>query len=182
MKAILTFSFLFFYSIICAQIQGVESTWSDSFKEWNVYALDQDGEEIEGHLKMRWQMNEDWSEWDYRIGEVFGAIKVKWKDNPNQWEVRGGGEIINVQTVYRNDMTKWRLSSEGRVLILELNKYDVAFDWRVDNPKYGFYEVYTDWEGDPRSWSVVDELDVEISIHMKMAIIFFSFFSSTPRF
>lgn len=181
MKHALLFFLLSFSILSSAQIVGIETAWSDSFKEWNIYALNEEGEDIEGQLRMRWQMNDDWSEWDYRIGEDFGAIKVKWKNNFNQWELRGGGEIINIQTVYRDDATKWRLASSGRILTLELNRRDVPFDWRVDNSKYGFFEVYSDWENDPRSWSIVDELDENISIHMKMAIIFFATFSSTPR-
>lgn len=182
MKYCLTIS-LFFHAFFCSsQIVGLETVWDDSFKEWNIYFQDSSDEEQEGQLRMRWLMKEDWSEWDYRLGEDFGSIKVKWKGDINQWEVRGGGELINVQTVFRNDLSKWRLSSEGRILTLELNRYDVAFDWRVDNPKYGFYEIYTDWENDPRSWSIVDELDVDVSIHMKMALLFFASFSSIPRF
>ena len=162
-----------------SQIVGMETAWTNEFKEWNIYAVDKDGEAIEGQIRMRWAINNDWSEWDYRIGEDFGQIKVKWKGNFNQWELRGGNEIIDIQTIYKDDATQWRIRTSDEVLRLELNRRDVPFDWRVNNDKYGFYEVYTEWERDPNAWTIVDEFSAEVSIHVKMAILFFSTFSST---
>ena len=171
---------LFFLSpiLLNGQISGIETSWTDQFDQWTIYAVDSDGEDIEGELRQRWAMNDDWSEWDYRIGEDFGAIKVKYKGNINKWELRGGGEIIDIQTVYNNDLSQWRIRSRGVTLRLELNRRDVPFDWRVDSDEYGFYEVYTEWEGDVNAWTIVDEMSADISIHMKMAIIFLSKFSS----
>ncbi len=177
--AILYIALLFVPLMAASQIVGLETAWEGERDQWNIYAIDSEGEDIEGNLRMRWVINDDWSEWDYRIGEDFGSIKVKWKGNFNQWEIRGGGEIIDVQTIYRDDATQWRFRSSKQILRLELNRRDVPFDWRIDDDQHGFYEVYTAWEGNPNAWTVVDELSEDISIHMKMAIIFFSIFSST---
>lgn len=175
---LLHIAFLLSPILLSGQIQGMETSWANEYNQWAIYAIDSDGEEVEGDLRQRWFMNDDWSEWDYRIGEDFGAIKVKFKGNFNQWELRGGGKIIDIQTVYRNDLTRWRIRSGDVNLILELNRRDVPFDWRVDHKEYGFYEVYTEWEGDPNAWSIVDEMSDEVSIHTKMAIIFFAKISS----
>jgi len=180
MKSFFLYISFFLLPIIgIGQIVGMETSWANEFNEWNIYALDADGESVEGLLRMRWAMNDDWSEWDYRIGEDFGQIKVKWKGNYNQWELRGGNEIIDIQTIYKNDATQWRLRSGSKIIRLNLNKRDVPFDWRVDSKEIGFYEVYTEWERDPNAWVIVDELAEDVSIHIKMAIIFFSMFSST---
>lgn len=157
----------------------METAWANEFNEWNIYATDETGEDIEGQLRMRWAINNDWSEWDYRIGEDFGQIKVKWKGNFNQWELRGGNEIIDIQTIYKDDITQWRIRTSREVIRLELNRRDVPFDWRVDNDEIGFYEVYTEWERDPNSWTIIDEMVSDVSIHIKMAILFLSVFSST---
>ena len=176
---ILYISLSFLPAVLSGQIVGMETAWANEFNEWNIYAIDSDGEDIEGQLRMRWAINDDWSEWDYRIGEDFGQIKVKWKGNYNQWELRGGNEIIDIQTIYKDDATQWRIRSSSKVIRLELNRRDAPFDWRVDDKEAGFYEVYTEWERDPNAWTIVDEMSADVSVHMKMAILFFSAFSST---
>jgi len=179
MKVFLLYIAIFFSPILLSgQILGMETSWTDQFDQWTIYAIDEEGEEIEGDLRQRWAINEDWSEWDYRIGEDFGAIKVKFKGDVNKWELRGGNEIIDIQTIYRNDLAQWRIRSGSVTLRLELNRRDLPFDWRVDDEDYGFYEVYTEWEGDPNAWKIVDEMSEDISIHMKMALVFLSKFSS----
>jgi len=179
MKSIILYVLILIPFFASGQIIGMETAWANEFNEWNIYAVDDEGEDIEGQLRMRWAINDDWSEWDYRIGEDFGQIKVKWKGNFNQWELRGGNEVINIQTIYKDDATQWRIRTSGEVIRLELNRRDVPFDWRVDNDKLGFYEVYTEWERDPNAWTIVDELTPDVSVHVKMAILFFSVFSST---
>lgn len=177
-STILYILFLLSPLLLTAQIQGMETAWSNQFDQWDIFAVDADEEEIEGELRQRWAINNDWSQWDYRIGEDFGVIKVKYKGDINKWELRGGNEIIDIQTIYKNDLSQWRIRSGAIILRLELNRRDVPFDWRVDSDDYGFYEVYTEWEGDVNAWTIVDEMSEDVSIHMKMAIIFFSKFSS----
>lgn len=160
---------------VTAQILGMEAAWTNDFSQWNIYSI-VDDEEIEGQLRMRW--NADWSMWDYRIGEEFGSIKVKWKGNFNQWEVHTGREIITVQTIFNNDPSRWRIRTSDDVFELELNRRDVPWDWRVDDDDLGFYEVYSEWERDPNVWSIQDETNEEVSIHIKMTILFFSVWSS----
>lgn len=179
MKSLILYILLLLPCVAFGQIAGMQTSWTNEFNEWSIYATDDAGEDIVGELRMRWAINDDWSEWDYRIGEDFGQIKVKFKGNFNQWELRGGNELIDIQTIYKDDATQWRIRTSSEVIRLELNRRDALFDWRVDNDKLGFYEVYTEWERDPNAWTIVDEFAPEVSIHVKMAILFFSVFSST---
>jgi hypothetical protein len=41
--------------------------------------------------------------------------------------------------------------------------------------------VYNYWEGDPREWVVVDELPENVSLAMRLAMIFLTVHFSSPR-
>ncbi len=159
-------------------VTGIGTKWSDDFTEWTIYT---DGEEQEGELTMRWQMNGDWSQWDYRIGEETGSIETKWKNDFSQWEIRGGNEIITVRMVWPNDPREWRLTNNTITLTLKSRWSNSINEWRLKNDTYGIFDIYTEWENDPREWNIVDELDEDVSIHMKMALTFLSIFHSIPK-
>ena len=170
---------LFFPVFGSAQyISGIGTKWSDAFTEWTIYT-EEDG--LEGDLTMRWQLNNDWTEWDYRLGEEFGSIKMKWKDNPSQWELRGGGEIVTIYMVWPNDIREWRLTNNTITLTLKSRWGNNLNEWQLKTDKYGHFDIYTNWENDPRDWNVYDELDEEISIHMKIALLFIATFHSSPK-
>lgn len=180
MKHWLSYLFLLLSVYVAnGQIVSMETTWDNDFSQWTIRSIDDKDEEIEGDLRMRW--SGDWTVWDYRIGEDFGTIKAKWKGNINQWEVNTGASIFTVRTVFNNDLTRWRIKSAKYTFDLELNRRDVAWDWRVDDSDLGFYEVYSEWEGDPNVWSIQDETSASASIHEKVTILFFSVWSSLPK-
>ena len=108
MKTI-SFLFVIFLSInLNGQIlNGIATKWSDTFSEWVLF-VDIDGEEVEGELRMRWPSRNDWTEWNYRLEEETGTIKLKWRDNPNEWELRGDNEVVTARTVYNNSFREWR--------------------------------------------------------------------------
>ena len=54
-------------------------------------------------------------------------------------------------------------------------------EWQLKNGKYGEFDIFAEWEGDPREWAVEEDLDEEISIHMKIAILFIVTFHSSPK-
>ena len=75
-------------------LSGVSSRWSDSFVEWEIYAVSADtsaseeddsdypDEEMVGELKLRWlNLRDDWTDWDFQYGDLRGTIRQKWKDD-----------------------------------------------------------------------------------------------------
>lgn len=170
---------LVFPTIFYAQIiTGLATKWSDEFTEWTIFT---DDEELEGELVMRWQLQGDFSEWDYRIGDEAGSIKLKWKDNPSEWEIRGYDDIVTARMIWSNDFREWRISNNTINLRLK-SKYGNTFDeWSIREDDYGDFVIYTSWQGDPREWEIIDELDEDISLEMKMALIFISTFHSFPK-
>ncbi len=172
---------LFTYLPLLVQSQVLHSfatKWSNSFVEWHFYTED---EELEGELNMKWLMQNDWTEWDYRIGETFGGIKRKWKDNPNEWELRGRNRIVTARTIWTGDMREWRITDNNRTLTLRSKWGNQTDEWELRDRQYGKFYMYTRYERDPREWEIVDELKSEITFEMKMMLAFIVIFHSSPK-
>lgn len=181
MKYLLAIIFLLTinYSIYAqVELYGIGTEWDDSYKEWVVYTVD---EEIEGELELRWGANDDWTEWDYRIEDESGSIKQKWTNDKTQWELRGGNEIITIKTKWSNDITEWRISTGSKTFTLKSKYRNDLQEWELSTNTYGKFQMYTSYENDPRDWEIVDELDEDISIHTKMALVFIVMYNSTPK-
>lgn len=171
--------FILLFTVLPAQyITGIGTKWSDEFTEWIIYTVD---EETEGEIFMRWQMQSDWTEWDYNIGEESGNIRLKWKDDPNHWEISGNNELITARTLWKDDLSEWRITNNSQTITLQRKWNNNFNEWQLKQSRYGEFDVFTNWEGDPREWIVRDELDDTISIHMKVAILFLVSFHSSPK-
>ena len=179
MKAILGSVFLFFFLpfLGAQQLTAVATQWSDSFREWIVYT-EVEGEE--GYLRLRWNSRGDWTQWEYRIGEYTGQIKTKWPERVDEWEVRGENFIIDARTIWRDNKREWRITDPGSVQYKWQSRYaNHLEEWVIDTEQYGFFEMYTAFEGDPREWIIVDELDA--SLPERMMLVFLTIINSTPK-
>ena len=165
-------------AVYCQVLTGLSTRWDDSFREWVVQSADGEGQ---SELRMRWQMQNDWTQWDYRLGERTGQIRQKWPDNPNEWEVRGDNQILLARTVFHNDFRQWRLSDGARTLTIQSRYGNSAEEWETRDADAGSFVMYTAWEGDPRDWVIVDELEADIDLPWKMALAFLVMFHSTPK-
>lgn len=193
------FFFVFCWLAAAAQAQtlsSVSTRWSDSFVEWEIYALatentesdpDEDSEtpeeELYGELKLRWlHVRDDFSEWDYEFGGERGTIRQKWKDDPSQWELRSyDGNVVSIRAMWQQDLSEWRVTDNSVTLNLK-SKWKNQFDeWLVDDLTRGKFYLYTFNEQDPRDWAIEDSLDESVSNSMKMALIFLTVFFGSPR-
>lgn len=179
MKGLLLNGALLFAIGLQAQVlTGISSKWNDSFGEWMIYT---DNQELEGELRLRWLTTDDWSEWEYRIGEATGTIRAKWKGNLNEWEVRGGNEVVTMRTVFNNEFREWRIV--GKKNFTWKSRYGNTFDeWETTEGNLGTFNVLTAWEGNPSEWIIEDEMDETINLPTKMALVFLSVFYSSPKF
>ncbi len=159
-------------------LTGMSTRFSDSFVEW---ALFNDLEE-EGDLEIRWKMRNDFTQWDYDIGEHSGRIQRVWKDDPSQWEVRDyDGTIITMQMLWRGDVRQWRITDNSIQLNLKTKYGNMLDQWELREDTYGYYSIYTAYEGDPRDWEIIDELDDRISFPMRMALAFIAMYHGIPK-
>jgi hypothetical protein len=125
---------LFFSLLAFAQVlTGIATEWSDSFREWNLYTLE---EEQEGELRLRWSTGDDWSEWNFSLGDHFGSAKMKWRNNPNEWEIRGDNEIVTARTLWNDDPREWRISGPGgRQFTLKCKYGNQIDEWEISDER-----------------------------------------------
>ncbi len=163
--------------LLTAQVSvvGVATAWTDSFREWIIYTED---EAVEGSLQLRWQ--DRWSEWDYRIGEVTGQIRQKWRDEPSAWELRSGTDIITIRTVWKDDFRHWRITDGTQQVTLQTRYGNLWDEWSLREAD-GFFNVYTNIEGDPRDWVIEQDWDNPFSQPMQMAMAFIAIYNSIPK-
>lgn len=160
------------------EIYGIATKWSDDFSEWELLTRD---DQVIGELKLRWPQRGDWSEWDYRIGDRTGQIKRKWLNDSNEWEIRADNAIISARTVWKDDFREWRITDNRMQMTIKTRYGNVADEWELKVRSYGRFEIISRWEGDPREWEVIDELDADISLPVKIALIFVSIYNSFPK-
>lgn len=133
------------------QIQTIVTQWSDSFEEWTIVT---DVADEEGYLRRRPGSDQ----WDYRVGDYSGSIKVRWNANPLEWEVRGENRIATARSLWRDRPSEWRLSLPGGKAAAWRSRYANPLDnWGLYDLPDAAFQVYAAYEGDPRVWLVVDE-------------------------
>ena len=159
-------------------LTGLATRWGDSFTEWRVLTAQ---EELEGELVKIWQGQDNWTEWRYRLGEAAGTIKLKWPENPNQWEARGDNHIVTARTLYRNNFREWRVTDGTHTVTLRCRYQNLFEEWMLQSDRHGWFEMYTYYQGDLRDWVIVDELLSDIPLPMRMMLSFLVVFHSTPK-
>lgn len=159
-------------------LTGMATRWNDSFAEWMIYTTTE-GEE--GELRLRWATQGDWTEWQYRLHEATGTIKLKWRDDLNEWEARGDNRIATARTVWRDNFREWRITDGKHTLTLFSRFGNIWDEWAVRSSSGGHFEMYTSFEGDPRDWVIVDELEASVPLAMKLLMMHVVLFQSTPK-
>jgi hypothetical protein len=193
MRAILGFLFLA-HVLPAQQLSGVSTQWSDSFVSWDLFTFETtvpetdttkaEVEEVKiGELKQRWlDAREDWTEWDFNLDERQGTIKLKWKSDPSSWELRTfDGDIVTMKTIWNDDFTQWRISNGSFSLDLRSRYTSDYGEWNVADKKRGNYQIAVQYINDPRDWVIDDQLDEEVPVSMKMAMVFIVIYHSSPR-
>ncbi len=187
---ILLFILFFFGAPLSGQqwFVGIETAWTDSFVEWRLYTEgaieeEEDLDELEatGELDLRWKNQDNWTEWDYEINDERGQIAQVSRNRPDQWEARGDGGLVTMRPRWNNDLTEWKITG-GSVSFVFKSKWRNNLDeWILVDDRYGHFSLQTAWERDPRQWNIYDELDEEIPVNIKMAMVFIATFYSSPK-
>jgi hypothetical protein len=154
-------------------------TYSEDYTDWSLYGQTEDPE---GNLKIKWIYQNDWSEWVFRFDEITGQIKLRSKNDPNIWELRSGGKVITMKTIYPGDFNQWRITDDTYTITYKTKYTNVYDGWVMDSRDGGSFQVYTQWEMDPRDWIVDDSATDKISFTYKMAMIFLSSYYSSPKY
>ncbi len=189
-------------------LSTISSRWSDSFVEWELYAIfpiekdttavqdslemaeiEKENEEYEpeeelyGTLQLRWlNVKDDFSEWDFELGDLRGTIKQRWKNDPEQWELRTyDGEVVTMRTAWPRDLSEWRVTNNSTTLNFKSRWTNQLDEWIADDKNFGTFYLHTLRMRDPRDWTIQDKFSSEIPETMKLAMIFLAVFHASPR-
>jgi hypothetical protein len=170
----LLLSLLHFGGLLGAQVlTGISADWDDSLKEWTIYTHD---DHLEGELQTRWMIEEDWSDWSIRLGGLDGRIKMKWKENPNEWELRSGNILVMARTAFNDDFREWRITSGRHDIRLKTRFGNIADEWDASSD-HGRFSIRTAYQGDPRDWHIEDELE-GVPLEVRVMLVFVAVYSS----
>jgi hypothetical protein len=130
---------------------------------------------------MRWAMEEDWTQWDYRIGEVTGDIRTKWRESFDEWQLTSEGETIIMKVRWPGDYSEWRITDNDDQHIFSVVNVNAPEEWELKYNKETTFQVYTEFEGDMRSWLVYEE-GKALSQPLRMAMSFIAIMASVPKY
>jgi hypothetical protein len=164
--------------ISAQDILGLGTKYSDSFREWEIQTAE---EHRYGTLELRWPLSDDWTQWEFRLGDTTAYIRQKWSNDPNLWEIKCLGTTVTARTIWNDDFRQWRLSDGTHRIRWQSRYSNIRDEWIIREEDNGSFVVSTYWEGDPRDWVVTDELNADVSYAMRVALIFIAVFNSVPK-
>lgn len=177
---------LLFFGLLClsflakaqetTELYGLHARWSDSFSEWFISTPD---ERQAGNLDRQWLMGNDWTQWTIRFDGYSGTVRQKFKNDPQQWELRYGNHIITMRPVFPGDPNSWRILAGNSTLTWSREYRHLDAKWTVE--RVPGFTMYTEYEGDPRDWIIVDERTPQLSTAAKLAMVFITAYFSTPN-
>jgi len=182
MRIPLLFLFLLFFSFLAkaqepyTELYGIHARWSDSFSEWSISTPD---DPQAGVLERQWLMGNDWSQWNIRFAGYSGTVRQKWKNNPQQWELRHGNDVITMRPVFPGDPNSWRIVTGSKTFTWSREFRHLDAKWTIE--RVPGFTMYTEYEGDPRDWIIVDEAPPQLNTAARLAMVFLTTYYSTPK-
>jgi len=168
-------------------ITGIESYYDDSASEWTMYGLDPEEEqemeemqEIDGSLRIKWILRNDFSEWTFDYNNEISNIKMKF-DDFSRWELRTeNNDIVDIQTKWRNDITEWKITHGGSIYKWQSEYKNELNSWFFETDSSGYFDMYTLYSNDSRDWGIEDQT-IDIPDCVKLAAIFITIYCTTPK-
>ena len=172
----LILSLAFTVQVKAQKLVAMRTQFNDSFTEWVLETEDED--DFDGNLSITFNTFDDWS---FTLGDIRGDIRQKFRGNDATWDVFAEGETITINRVWPRDNREWKLSSGKLRLTIRTRYGNTADEWRLASEEDGFFDIFTEWEGDPRDWIIEENLTEEYSPAFKVALAFIAVYSSMPK-
>jgi len=123
---------------------GLHTVWDDSFREWTVVAAVDDSTIVEGDMDITWGLENDFTSYDFRLGELSGDIKQVFPKDPKNWQLRLGNELVSIRQTWPSDPREWKVSM-GDIQFTIRTRYRDSYDeWQLANDRYGEFNLYSD--------------------------------------
>lgn len=151
-------------------ISGFSTSFDNDLSDWTIYPETKDYPVC--NLRSRWKYQQDPSEWDFRMGEISGTIRSKWKDKLDEWEVISDNRITRLRMVWPRDPREWRVEDGGEEYVIKMKYNNPGSDWTVEKDDKIIFNCYTTYNQDIRDWNVEDDLAEGTHLNVKLVLVF----------
>ena len=166
-----------FLGVYSQAFSGISMVYNHDFSEWVI--LDE-SQEVVGEIKTRWFRDREMYEWEYRLYDLTGTIRQKYR-NDTTWELDGPNALITFKPVFGDDYSSWRITNNDLTIVFESKWGNRMDEWLTRDDRNGVYYTYTIWELDPRDWTITDDLSDHIPVEFKLAMSFVAMYANIPR-
>jgi len=175
---LLLFSFTLPQAGVAQRMTGAFIKFTNTFREWTIVTEDED---LRGELRLKWIHTNDWTAWDFTLGDTFATIEQKWTEDPNLWIIRCNGVTVNAKTAWSNEFLRWKLNDGKNQFNWESKYSNQRDEWELETRKEETFKIETYWEGNPTEWIIEDNLPDDVSMAMRIAMLFLTLHFSSPR-
>ncbi|MBK8954947.1 MAG: hypothetical protein IPM34_05240 [Saprospiraceae bacterium] len=139
-------------------IQYFQTANPGDFRSW--VFLDRD-ESFLGNLNARWPFERRLDEWDLRIGEWSGSVKLRWSNRPDEWEIRLHNEFLTAQPTWNKQFDSWRLQYGDKTYSFTLDPDPDGQLWRLQMGDHELLLIYNTYLYDYLDWTLDYASDVD---------------------
>ena len=177
-----SFTFIFLFCALTGHSQltflGASASYSDSYRSWEIYSVDSTDIGSTELLDLKWPLRNDWTEWKWETEEEVIYLQQTYRNNDSQWSHRVYLNPITMKAKWRNDPRIWTISYGNEKFIWKTAN-NLTDQWVYNDKEYGYFEVITTYENDPRDWEILDESSLPDEV--KRSMIFISLYVASPK-
>jgi len=150
---------LFLFNALQGQtIQYFQTASPGDARSWVFLNTD---ESFLGTMNARWPFERRLDEWDLRIGELSGNIKLRWTNRPDEWEVRLNNEFLTAQPIWNKQYDAWRLQYKDKTYEFSLDNDPEGYLWRLQLGDKDLLLIYNTFLYEYLDWTIDYATDVE---------------------
>jgi len=149
---------------------NISSEYDNSAIEWQIVSLDSLDNEILSSVRAKWPNEKSWTEWQFDHLEYFWDMSLRYQTNPQHWYLNTDYGTVAIKQKWRNDFTEWTIRYDDIQLKWTTDFGNDISQWYFEDKEYGFMEMWTSYEGDPRDWEIEDQAP-NVPDEMKLAMM-----------
>ncbi len=158
---------------------GMSTRYDSDVSEWVLYP--EDDKLPECTIRARWAVPENPGEWDFRMGELSGVIRQKWKGKMDEWEIIGDNNNTRLKMVWPGDPREWRIESGDKEYTIH-TKFNIPLgDWELKSKADSPFVIYPAYQNDLRDWLIQDNLPEDLHITTRLGLCFAVIISNIVR-
>lgn len=160
---------LFGNLIFSQQIFFASATQDYSLREWTLY---DSTEAAIGDFQAVNLPNDAFQSWNLRIGEKSGYIKLRWKENPEQYDLLFDNKRISFSTIWPKQIDRWKLSTDSHLYELSFQIDEDGYKATLINSKNEpILILNNEFVMDPRDW-IFTYTSLDCSDELSIATVF----------